>query len=189
MFHNRHTQRTADDAADNRVRRRNRQAFVGSEQQPQSRRQECRHHDKHKLHRLEVHTVQIDDTFAYSIGYLSTRDDRTADLKYRGNQQSLRDRQRPRPDAGTERVGNIVAADIKRHEHAEHGGNNEKHAVIVVGITQTPIDKIAYHADQHGGKDSINQFQVRTHLSLSHGRFLSEHRRVFADIVTFCNFS
>lgn len=121
----RHTQRTADDAADNRVRRRNRQTFAGREQQPQRRRQKRGHHNKHKLYGFEINTLQIDDAFAYGIGYLAARDDRAADLKYRRNQQSLRDGQRACTDAYAERIGNIVAADVERHKHTEHRGNNE----------------------------------------------------------------
>ena len=37
-----------------------------------------------------------------------------------------------------------------------------------MGIAQAPVNKIADHAHQHSGKDSINQLQVGTHLSLSH---------------------
>ena len=58
--------------------------------------------------------------------------------------------------------------DIKRHENAEHGRDNEQYRMVVMGIAQALVNKIADHAHQHSGKDSVNQFQVGTHLSLSH---------------------
>ena len=47
-----------------------------------------------------------------------------------------------------------------------------------MGIPQTPINKIADHAYQHSGKSGVNKLQVRTRLSLSHGSFPLEIRKL-----------
>ena len=118
-----------------------------------------------------MHAIQIDNTLTDGICYLATGNHCAADFKYCRNQQSLRNSQCAGADTCTERVGNIVATHIKCHKDAEKGSKDKQAGVVVVGITQTPINKIADHAHKHSGKNRINQLQVRTRLSLSHGKF------------------
>ena len=118
-----------------------------------------------------MHAIQIDNTLTDGICYLAASNHCTADFKYCRNQQSLRNGQCAGADTCTERVGNIVTTHIKRHKDAEKGSKDKQAGVVVVGITQAPINKIADHAHKHSGKNRINQLQVRTRLSLSHGKF------------------
>ncbi len=130
--------------------------FFGGEQQPQGGGQECRHHDIHKLHRLEVHFVQIDNAFADGVGYFAAGNHRTAHLENSGNQQRLRNGERAGTHAGAERVGYVVTADIEGHKYTEQRGQQKQHGVVVVGVAQAPENKIADHADQQGGKSKVD---------------------------------
>ena len=147
--------RTADNAADNRVRGRNRQPLLCGKQQPKRCRQKRRHHDENQVGRAHRQRGEVHNARADGVGYLAARNHCAAHFKHGGNQQSLRHGERTRAHRCAERIGHIVAADVERHKNAEQCRHQEQRGLVAVRVAHAPENKIARHAAEQQGKGSV----------------------------------
>ncbi len=109
----------AHDSADNRMRRRDRPAILGSDQQPGSRREQCGQHAVDQQLGRSRQQVRIDDTLAHRIGDRAAGQHGAEKLEYRRNKNCLLDRQRLGADRRRHGIGDIIGANTPGHEDAE----------------------------------------------------------------------
>ena len=127
-----HRHRGADNAADDRVSGRDGPAHARGEEEPQRRAEERRHHNVDEIVRALIDDLDVDDAAAHRVGDGTAREHGAGDLEHGGDEKCLLHRQGAGSDARAERVRDVVATDVERHEDAEHDGGDQQDTVGAV---------------------------------------------------------
>ena len=110
------------------------------DKQPQGRAKECRHHDEGEVEWLNGEGIEIDDSASHSLSDIATSDHGAAHFEDRGDHECLLHAERSRAHRRAERVGDVVTADVERHEQAHDDGRDEDAPRSNVGVAKRPVN-------------------------------------------------
>lgn len=135
---------------------RHRPTHTGSNEEPDGRTQKGRHHDVDELHGVEpIDGVKVDDARTHGIGDLAAGEDGARDLEDGGYNEGLLHGQRSGTYGGTERIGNVIAANIEGNEKSEENGSAKENGLRAIDVVVAPDHKTDEGNGCEAAKDGV----------------------------------